>query len=300
MITLSDYDFSEFPADFDIGIYEDCRNWIEACSGGVVAVFDIGTRAVRLLVAPSRVPGKFEEDTFWSKGYVFNLGQAVSADIGHMDLQSPRLRAVLEFVLSHVQNLRSVGVNDINAIGSAVFRWLRNAEEVKSHFKNSTDLDLTILSQQEEARLLLTTLPEVLERRGIHKEIVPSDKVMLIDQGGGSLEVSWMEWSQRSASNPIIHQKLFEELGTEALKRCMYAMNAEFEPVEPEKNDAPVLNQIKLAKLLARLPIQAWYSSPVETPNSKIHAFAVGSAISAQVPGSSFERHGRFVELSDI
>ena len=300
MFSAKNYDFSNFPSDYDVQIYEDCRRWVEKQSGGVVAVFDIGTRAARLLVAPSRVPASFEQDTFWSKGYIFNLGQTVGINSGSLDLASRNFRTLLEFVSSHAENLKSVGVEDISAIGTAVFRWLRNRDDVRATFFDRTRLELTILEQQEEARLMLATLPDVLARRGVEHAFGANDRIMLIDQGGGSLEVSWMSWDQRFDQNPLIHKKLFEELGTEALKRCMYSMDSNFESIDPHSNLSSVRDQLRLAKLLARLPVEAWYSSPISDADNKIHAFAVGSAISSLVSASSFERHGTFVSVEEI
>ena len=184
----------------------------------VVAIFDVGTRACRVIVAPKQVPEKWTtknkkygtENTFCMDGEAFNLGLDFQANNNALPLDSRSLLHVIDFIKGHVKNLQQLGVDraDISLIGTAVFRWLHNQEAVLGLIKKETGFELGEISSPFEAELALRAIPQIHKRHsGYQQPIQDEDWVAVIDQGGGSLEVAWMKWSERNSDRPRIRAK---------------------------------------------------------------------------------------------
>src|SRR5262249_246568 len=103
-----------------------------------VAIFEIGTRAVRLLVAPKIVPGAWAASTFCGDSGMANLGFDVGFLDAKMPIEATSLKRTIEFVCSRSDFLRNLGVTEFTVIGTAWLRWLENANEVTSHIASQT------------------------------------------------------------------------------------------------------------------------------------------------------------------
>jgi exopolyphosphatase/guanosine-5'-triphosphate,3'-diphosphate pyrophosphatase len=149
-------------------------------SGGpVYAALDLGTNNCRLLVAePS--PRGFRVIDSYSK--IIRLGEGLAASgrlsDAAMDRALEALRACARIVAVYPQLV-------LRGIATQACRISENGAEFLAWVKRETGLAFEIVTAQEEARLAV---------RGCASLIDPAAEVALvIDIGGGSTELSWVE-----------------------------------------------------------------------------------------------------------
>lgn len=282
--------------------YERFAKYVDSLDEPPVAIFDLGTRALRVLVAPRRVPGRWGPDTFENGGWLTNLGADVDPSTGDIARRSIALDKVIHLLNSHVRNLQSMGVTEISVIGTAVFRWLQNNEKIMQLLKRQTRLDLQIIPEELEARITLQSLPEILKRHPMRNlDIDSEDQILMIDQGGGSLEVSWMTFKEHVKYHPEVKQRLADGLGTQALRRDFFTTANKYD--NPAENQDRISTQIKRIKGEATSQLAKWTVLPKTSVSGrrKVHAFAVGSAITGLFPRKkNYELHGKQVEVAHL
>nr|WP_281719646.1 TIR domain-containing protein [Nitrosomonas nitrosa] len=246
-----------------------------------VAIFDVGTRSVRLLVAPITVPSWWDHQTFKSDSEQTHLGLDIDPSDNLLALDAPSLRATIEFIRDRVEFLRAEGVREISVIGTAWLRWLANQTEVIALIESETGQRIEIIEQEREAELTIAALPEVLRCTGNNYGLNPGDLALLFDQGGGSLEVSWMEWGQADERRPVIRSERFPRLGTVELTRQFFHRSSNGWPVNPVGNSSKVHAQVMRMQKQAheQLAIDWRERAAILRPTRKRVAFAVGTAI---------------------
>lgn len=269
------------------------RNFIQNAGQPCVAIFEIGTRAVRLLVAPKMVPAKWEEGTFCGDSIMPNLGFDVGFTDKHLSRDADSLRSTIDFLNSRTLLLRQKGVCEFSVIGTAWFRWLINADEIARYIEEVTGHQIELIQQEREAELTIAGLPEVLRRTNSVGDLAVDDLVLFFDQGGGSLEVSWMRWGQSDEARPYIGHRKFDRLGTVALRRNFFYYSAdESNPDggrqlrDPEKNRARVFAQVRRIQNEAKIELlENWMDLGALIRSSPSRrAYAVGSAITNIFP----------------
>lgn len=142
-----------------------------------VAVIDIGSNSIKLLVADCPAGGTLREVGSMT------LEVRISSGIGS---EKPRLGAEgIERGISAIAQLaaeaRSLGAESINAVATSAVRDASNGAAFRDRVKADTGLDLRILTGVEEANLIgrgLTTDPALEHLRDFY----------VFDLGGGSLE----------------------------------------------------------------------------------------------------------------
>jgi len=261
-----------------------------------VAIFDIGTRAARLLVGPKNSTGNWVKSEFFNVGYVYELGADVDREKRTLDVGSRSLRRTANFMQTYRQALNRGGVSEIDAIGTAIFRWLTNRVEVLDYIERRSGLRIDAISGGLEAELTLRSVYTILERHPDETlKPAPSDYIAVADQGGGSTEVSWMRWSERLEDRPRIDSVRSDRLGTVALRNEFFNRNAKGETVEPGKNRSNIGPQTKRISQLARQEFQDWPSllRASRKAGEKVHLFGVGSAITTAANVAGFKNHRR-------
>ncbi len=259
------------------------------------AVFDIGSRGIRLLVAPAGVPADWRKDTFCLIGEIANLGQAVTAE-GVLPVGSPEFRKAERFLAFWVRRLGEERVSDLSIIATAWFRRVANPGEIRSAVEQATGGHrLELVSQPREAHIGLLAVPEVLGRwRGLRPapEIADEDRILMIDQGGGSLEISWMRWGDRHLAEPGFHAARFPDLGTVALRQRFLQTHPGLSPAGPFPLQP--IRDVVSAALNAR---SKYFPVAGQT---RWHVFATGSAITSVRKGNIHDKHGRRVSLEQM
>ncbi|MBL8537664.1 MAG: TIR domain-containing protein [Hyphomonadaceae bacterium] len=281
------------------------REHVAAIGGkNAIAVFDFGTRGVRVIVGPKSVPAEIGEHTIRMEGRKPNVGLDVADK--RLPLNAQSLRQATTFIRAWRQLLQRCGVTDIRLISTAWFRWLENKNEVLTFVRKKTGLTIEMIDQQREAELTLLSIPVLVERwrgRKTGPAIADNDTVALIDQGGGSLQVSWMRWGDRKKDEIAIYASNFPYLGTVARRRDFFGLNAEEAPVDnPLDNAAGIRAQVQRIAKAARLELQKDLALPTAASCApgKLHFFAVGSAITDLAPDGVYKRHNHRVSATQM
>ncbi len=254
------------------------------------AVFDIGTKAGRILVGPKEMPSKQEwnASSFYNHGEAFYLGKEVHPFHRTLDLENSKAFInILNFIKEYRDLLVSKGVDEkeIVAIGTAVFRWLANRDDVVEKIKKETGVRLIIVGEEKESLVSMYSIVytynfSMSEKLGTRK-FEKDDVVLLIDQGGGSTEVSYFfptDINKFGVSS-------IDECGTVALQKLYYTLNSD----DLESRTAPTSNFTTLTQQFERLDrfvdktVENWKGYP-ELAQKNIIAYAMGSAFSGSMP----------------
>ncbi len=156
-----------------------------------LAIIEVGTKGVRLFVAERRdLPLGMQE--LESRGEQGFLGEHLAANQGRMS------RGNIDRSLSHVRRLLDIAgrhrPDRIVLVGTEVFRRATNNEEFTRHLP--AELPLRILSPEEEA------IGSFLAAGwGFRETFRPGGCLLLLDLGGGSLEI--VAGLQGDASLPV-------------------------------------------------------------------------------------------------
>ena len=154
------------------------------------AAIDIGTNAVRLLIANVikngkewkvkkntlvRVPVRLGEDVF-DKGYI----------------GKEKLRDLLKTMQAFKLLMEVFKVDDYLAVATSAMREARNAKEVLKKIKEETGIEIEVIDGAREAEFIAQTDLEDL--------IDPSKNYLFVDVGGGSTEFTVLEKGKKTAS----------------------------------------------------------------------------------------------------
>ncbi|HEY2482160.1 MAG TPA: Ppx/GppA phosphatase family protein [Caulobacteraceae bacterium] len=148
--------------------------------GEVFAALDLGTNNCRLLVAtPSGGRGFRIVDSY---SRIVRLGEGLS--------QSGRLGAgAMERAISALSvcadKIRRRGAVHVRAVATQACRSAANGPQFLAEVEARTGLRLAVISPQEEARLSVTGCLDLID--------VAAKAVLILDVGGGSTELSWLD-----------------------------------------------------------------------------------------------------------
>ncbi len=272
---------------------DDCirlENYLKNSYGQQVAIFDIGTRAVRLLVGPKSVPtDEWRRNSFCNLGQILNLGDDLCPDMRTIDLAVSRkmqelygfLRTLKGILLDH--NVREP---DISAIGTAVFRWLQNCNDVLEEINRETGVRVNVLSAADEAMLTLQAIGHTYPFRHDTdpRSLDENDVILLLDQGGGSMEVSYLT----IGPNQHVQTHTFDGLGTIALRQEF------FNTAGMGRDEHWVEEQIQHIQGFIAEKINAWNGYD-DIAGKRLHAYGMGAAITNCVQGSNYSIHNQVV-----
>jgi exopolyphosphatase/guanosine-5'-triphosphate,3'-diphosphate pyrophosphatase len=142
----------------------------------IVAAIDIGSNAMRLLVAKNN-SNKIEtilteREAVRLGADVFKDGYIAEATIEKSVAALSRFKVVLE----------EAGVDSLRAIGTSALRDAKNQADFVARIKDQVGIKIDVIDGEEEARLVYLAVSETI---GFSKELD-----LLIDLGGGSLEAT--------------------------------------------------------------------------------------------------------------
>lgn len=141
-----------------------------------IAAIDLGTNTIRLLIG--EVDGAGGYRLLLAAQEIARLGQGLRPD---KILQPEPMRRSLAVLARFRQLCVGHGVTAIAAAGTAALREAKNREEFLSRARREADLEIAVVSGEEEARLTLL---------GIRAALNPPPRRMLtLDIGGGSTEL---------------------------------------------------------------------------------------------------------------
>jgi exopolyphosphatase/pppGpp-phosphohydrolase len=263
------------------------------------AIFDVGTRATRLLVAPLAVPrNEWQPQYFFNTRDISRIGGDVGRAQSNLEIDnSAALDRAARFIGTYHKFLTSRGLQPqhVHAVGTAVFRWLENRTQVLESIRERTDVMIRVLEDQEEAQMSLAGIQFTHDKRPGGPTIGKHDAIVLIDQGGGSTEVSYSTADGRTAD---LHS--FDEFGTVALRHKFFWTGAEGQRVEPEMNRRRIVTQLEWITAFAQDVIEHW-PGYATLGRRKLHIYGMGSAITNCFPGmNNFRVHNQRLALDRI
>ena len=145
----------------------------------VYAALDLGTNNCRLLVA--RPQGdRFRVIDSYSK--VVRLGQGLSAT-GRLSDKS--MDSALEALKASAQKMASRKVTRWRCVATQATRQAENCDEFLQRVKDEAGMTLEVISPRVEARLSVMGCLNLIDTK--------KDVVLVIDIGGGSTEISWVD-----------------------------------------------------------------------------------------------------------
>jgi len=256
----------------------------------LTAVFDIGTKAGRILIAPKASPSKSEwvSSSFYNDGQAFFLGKDVDPFFRKLDVEkSEAFAKIIDFIKYYKEVLDEKGIagTDIIAVGTAVFRWLVNRDEVIKKVESETGVRLLVVEEEKESLIsmysIVYTYNFSMSEQISTRKFEADDAVLLIDQGGGSTEVSY--FFPRDVNKFGVSS--IDECGTVALQKLFYSISSD----DLESRTAPMSNYTSLPRQFERLEhfvdktIEKWPGYP-ELAQKNIIAYAMGSAFSSSLP----------------
>ncbi|MBX3482310.1 Ppx/GppA phosphatase family protein [Phenylobacterium sp.] len=143
------------------------------------AALDLGTNNCRLLIATPSAHG-FRVVEAYSR--IVRLGEGLSQSGRLSDAAMERALAALKVSGEKVRRRKVVR---FRAIATQACRMAENGQAFVNRVANETGVKLQVISPQEEARLSVAGCLNLLDVR--------HDAALVVDVGGGSTELSWVE-----------------------------------------------------------------------------------------------------------
>ncbi len=169
-----------------------------------VACIDMGSNAIRFLAAEFSSPN--ESRTLAAERSPVRLGHSVFLS-GVLDDQA--MNEAVQALARFSEQLSELGIEHCRAVATSAVRESKNGSRFVERIAAETGLSVEVISGSEEARLVHTAVTNVVP--------LGSRKWLLVDLGGGSVEVSLVDqhgtyWSESHTMGSV---RLLEEL-TEA------------------------------------------------------------------------------------
>lgn len=272
-------------------------------------VFDIGTNAVRALIGPKLKLDEFHawdpgnEKIFIAPSLPTKLGDDFDTQSQRLDIRtstglSPTISFLKLVAGKFNANFKSKG--NIIAIGTAIFRWLGNQDEIIKHIEKNSGIQVKVIDSRTEAYLSLlaiaNTYNKITNRKIRLEEITfgDNDVILLIDQGGGSTEVSYF-----FPKTKILGElKSMFHIGTRSLE-AHFARKVGNKTINPLASGKKVVDAIEEIRLFSSAEVAHGLTdftgdvingyqeeSAVVTNKYRVWVYGMGTAIKA-----CFERH---------
>jgi len=284
------------------GNLERLNSFLRKLNGREIAcVFDIGTKAARLLIGYKNVPHDsktWNPGSFFNDGQVFNLGDDFNIHDRMLDAdRSLALEGVIYFMNTYIEILKkyvNIDNSDITAIGTAVFRWLKNKNEIINKIEEETGIKVSILEENDEAFLSAIS---VYHTTTWEKKYRDDEAILLVDQGGGSTEISYFFPNKLT----VYKHDSINDLGTVVLQKLFFGLNND-EMIDPQSNRRRISTQFQRINDYIDSKIDEWNGFPeIQNGEIKLTAFGMGTAIQKCFPaGSNYSLHNRLLTLEDM
>ena len=157
----------------------------------IYAALDLGTNNCRLLVATPAREGFRVIDAY---SRIVRLGEGLSQTGRLQPAAMDRAVAALGVC---AERIRRQGNPRLRAIATQACRSAENGAAFLDRVAAETGLALQVISPREEARLSVAGCLNLLDRR--------ADAALVLDVGGGSTELSWVDLNDPAARAGVDH-----------------------------------------------------------------------------------------------
>ena len=250
-----------------------------------IGVIELSTKAVKLLIGkqPAEIKNNdFNFKMFIREGIKTNTGQGLDSK-NVMDMDYFR-QNVLPHIKKSVQKAKDENVHCLYSVATAAYRTAANREEILNCIKEEAGLNVRILKKEEEAR---ATIDAFVFSSKNKIELTQHEYLMMIDQGGGSTEISLFKKGEYVNSYSI-------NLGTEVLKTLLF---------KESTSQTPLRQTLNMADKLIKDRLDTFYTKMLnDFPKDKdIFTISVGTAITtATGQKGNAKQHGCILTLDDI
>lgn len=255
-----------------------------------IAILELSTKAVKLLIGkePDTIKqniqtARFDFNCFFREASKTDTGRGLDSD-NRMDMDYFRNR-VLPTIISYRRLAMDQGVDRLYTVATAAYRTANNRDDILACIRDEAMVNVRILKKEEEA---LATIFAFFFSTKNKEGLRNSEYQMIIDQGGGSTEVSLFKDSNRSIKAYSMN------LGTEVLRTILFK----------ESNEHTTLRQaLANADKLIRDRLDTLYKNisdgfPV---NGNIACIAVGTAITkATGKKGNPKQHDTVLTIEDL
>lgn len=253
--------------------------------GNNIGILELSTKAVKFLTA--------EQDKVKAQGFNFEFffRQAKKTETGKgldennlMDMNYFD-ENVLPSIKQMLRHARDRKVDILYSVATAAYRTALNRDEIISKIREECGINVKILSKKEEA---LATLTAFAFSKPSHVNLNSNDKVIMIDQGGGSTEITLFQGTDLIDSYSL-------NLGTTVLKTVLFR----------EANKETLLTKaLKDSEKFVKDRLRTYYSSKKSSLLNKSRTnfcISVGTAITnATNKKGNAKQHGTRLTLEMI
>lgn len=153
------------------------------------AALDLGTNNCRLLIAAPTPGGGFRIVEAYSR--IVRLGEGLTAT---GQLQPAAMERALAALKVCAERIRRRKVAGLRTIATQACRAADNGEAFLARVKAETGLSLEVITPKQEAQLSVAGCLNLFDREG-------SEAALVIDVGGGSTEMSWIDLTDAGLDN---------------------------------------------------------------------------------------------------
>lgn len=267
------------------------ETWLRPCAdrnNPKIAVLELSTKAVKCLIGKDQdVIRNAKVDEFNFQNFIRNAnktetGKGLNSQ-NEMDMRYFEMN-VLPTIRNWKRVMQAENVDIVYTVATAAYRTARNRDEIVSFIKDKTGINVRILSKKEES---VSTMFAYLFSSRYKQEMLTSEHVIMIDQGGGSTEVSVFRQNDLVNSYSI-------NLGTTALRNILFLDSDRNTPVE----EALSRSDQKIKERLV-----TFYKNMGEAMTSETESFciSVGTAITHATGGkNNAAQHDRVMTREKI
>ena len=250
-----------------------------------IAVIELSTKACKLLIGnePDIIKSNlFDFKMFLRDGIKTDTGRGLDKN-NVMDMDYFRSN-VLPTIKKHIQTAKQNGVDCIYSVATAAYHTASNREEILNCIREEAGLNVRILKKEEEAR---STIDAFFFSSHDKLSLTKKKYIMVIDQGGGSTEVSLFKEGEYVNSYSI-------NLGTEVLRTLLF---------KESTNQTTLRQALRMTDQLIKDRLEAFYKNMLANfdSNEPIYTIAVGTAITkATGKRGNAKQHGTILTVDRI
>ena len=253
--------------------------------GENIGVLELSTKAVKFLTADQQnVKSQgFNFDFFFRQAKKTETGRGLDENnIMDMNYFDNNVLPAIKQMLRHAKEKR---IDILYSVATAAYRTALNRDEIISKIREECGINVKILSKKEEA---LATLTAFAFSKPSSVNLSSTDKVIMIDQGGGSTELTLFQGSELIDSYSL-------NLGTTVLKTVLFR----------EANKETLLSKaLKDSEKFVKDRLRTYYSSKKSSLLNKSRTnfcISVGTAITnATNKKGNAKQHGTRLTLEMI
>jgi len=258
------------------------------------AVLELSTKAVKLLIGRdddairanldalgAGVPGvRFDFGNFLRMSDKVEAGKGLDAqnvmNIGYFTSR------VLGSILAKKQVLLDNGIGTVYTVATAAYRTAANREDILDLIRERARINVRVLTKKEESAATLFAYALTSARR---TQLLQASKVLMVDQGGGSTEVSVFK---QGCGEPD-GKPYSMNLGTTALRNFLFRDSCADTPLEQALRNSDRKIKERLVTFYKNMDANL-------TMNGSVFCVAVGTAITtAAGRGGTAKQHDKIL-----